>query len=131
MSTWDDIDPTAIALLFVGCARLGDGEIVDAELTRIVERVSQWMPGASEVQLRATLAKAIEQFRAAPGATAQLELVEAAARRLHDLLVPSDRERVVTELIGLAYADGEVSVGETDFVLAVAHELGVEVALDS
>ena len=31
----------------------------------------------------------------------------------------------------MAYADGEVSVGETDFVLAVAHELGVEVALDS
>lgn len=131
MSAWDDIDPTAIALLYVGCARLGDGEIDAAELTRIVERINQWMPGASEAQLRETLSQAVEQFRAAPDPRAQLALIDAAARRLGTVLVATDRERVVTELIGLAYADGGVDVGETDFVLAVARSLGVEVAVDS
>ena len=65
------------------------------------------------------------------GLLAQLELVDAAARRLATILAPLERERVVTELIGLAYADGGVDVGETDFVLAVARALDVEVALDS
>ncbi len=130
MSAWEHTDPTAIALIFVACARLGDGELVEAEMTRIVERVGQWMPGASEDELREALAQGVEQFRAGPDATAQLELVRAAASRLAERLAAPDRERIVTELIGLVYADGSVDVGETDFVLAVARTLGVEVALE-
>ena len=129
MSAWEHTDPTAIALIYVACARLGDGELVEAELVRIVERVGQWMPGASEDQLREVIARGIEQFQAAPDERAQLQLVEASAERLHEVLAAQDRERVVTELIGLVQADGAVDVGETDFVLAVARALGVEVAL--
>ena len=129
MSAWEHTDPTAIALIYVACARLGDGELVEAELVRIVERVGQWMPGASEDQLREVIARGIEQFQAAPDERTQLQLVEASAERLHEVLAAQDRERVVTELIGLVQADGAVDVGETDFVLAVARALGVEVAL--
>lgn len=129
MSAWQHTDPTAIALIFVACARLGDGELVEAELTRIVTRVGQWMPGASEAQLREVLATAIEQFRAAPDPAAQLQLVDAAASRLVELMAAPERERVVTELIGLAHADGSVEAGETDFVFAVARTLGVDVSI--
>ena len=130
MSAWQHTDPTAIALIYLACARLGDGELVEAELERIVTRIAQWMPGAEQAELRQVLGTAVDQFRAAPDASAQLQLVEAAASRLATVLAAPERERVVTELIGLVQADGAVDVGETDFVLAVARKLGVQVALE-
>lgn len=129
MTTWNDLDPAAIAFLFVACARTADGEFVDAEFVRIVERVGQWMPGASREQLHEVLERAVALYQAAPDDRAVIELVEVTAERLRDLLAPEDRERLVTEMIGLARADGAVDVGETDFVLATARILGVTVAL--
>ena len=129
MHTWDDVDPAAIAFLFVACARLADGVLSEVEVVRIVERVAQWMPGATTEDIHAELERAVSLFRDAPDATAQQALVLATAERLRELLGPPERERLVTELIGLAYADGEVDLGETDFVLTVARALDVEVAL--
>ncbi|PRQ06753.1 TerB family tellurite resistance protein [Enhygromyxa salina] len=129
MTTWNEQDPAAIAFLFVACARTADGELVEAELVRIVERVGQWMPGATREQLHEVLERAVALYQGAPDQRAVFSLVEATAARLRDLLVREDRERLVTELIGLAYADGQVDIGETDFVLATARILGVEVAL--
>jgi uncharacterized tellurite resistance protein B-like protein len=129
VSAWEDVDPAAIAFLFVACAKLADDELSESEVVRIVERVAQWMPGATREQLRAELARAIDLFRSAPDRAAQQALVVATAERLRERLAAPERERLVTELIGLSYADGELDVGETDFVLAVAEQLDVEVAL--
>lgn len=129
MSAWEDTDPAAIAFLFVACARLGDGVVSEPEVVRIVERVAQWMPGASLEQLRAELARALELFRSAPDRAAQQALVHATTERLRERLAAPERERLVTELIGLSQADGQVDVGETDFVFAVADRLDVEIAL--
>jgi uncharacterized tellurite resistance protein B-like protein len=130
MSTWDGTDPSAIAFLYVACARMADGELSEAEVVRIVERVSAWMPGASTEQIHETLEHAVALFREAPDGRSRQELVEVTAERLHELLAAEERERLVTELIGLVYADGKVDVGETDYVLAVAGILDVEVAID-
>ncbi|MFO7565039.1 MAG: TerB family tellurite resistance protein [Enhygromyxa sp.] len=129
MSVWEDVDPAAIAFLFVACARLGDGVLSEPELVRIVERVAQWMPGATLEQLRAELERGIELFRDAPDRAAQEALVGATTKRLREQLAAPERERLVTELIGLSYADGELDVGEADFVLTVAETLDVEVAI--
>ena len=129
MTTWDDIDPVAIAFLFVACARMGDGALHEAELVRLVERVGQWMPGASEAQLREVLGQAVDLYRDAPDDRARAALVHATAERLREAASHEDRERLVTELIGLVYADGAVNVGETDFVMDVARALDVTVAL--
>ncbi|NVB40475.1 TerB family tellurite resistance protein [Pseudenhygromyxa sp. WMMC2535] len=129
MSTWDESDPAAIAFLFVACARTADGELAEAEVVRIVERIAAWMPGASIDELHEILARAVELFGAAPDPRALHELVHATSDRLAALLAVEERERLVTELIGLSYADGQVDIGETDFVLAVAKILDVEVAL--
>ncbi|KIG12139.1 hypothetical protein DB30_01873 [Enhygromyxa salina] len=131
MSTWNEQDPAAIAFLFVACARTADGELVEAELVRIVERVGQWMPGASREQLHEILERAVALYQGAPDQRAVIGLVEATAERLRELLAREDRERLVTELIGLAYADGHVEQGEADFVLATARILDVEVALST
>ena len=129
MSSWEDLDPAAIAFLFVACARTADGELVEAEVVRIVERISQWMPGATRDQVHDVLEQGVKLLRDAPDARSLAQLVEVTAERLGALLAPEDRERLVTELIGLVQADGEVDQGETDFVLAAARALGVEVAL--
>lgn len=129
VSAWEDVDPAAIAFLFVACARMADDVLSESEVVRIVERVAQWMPGASREQLRAELARAVDLFHSAPDRAAQRALVIATAERLRERLAAPERERLVTELIGLSYADGEVDVGETDFVLTVAERLDVEVAL--
>lgn len=129
ISPWDDVDPAAIAFLFVACARMADDELSEAEVVRIVERVAQWMPGATREQLHAELARAVELFGDAPDRAAQQALVVVTAERLAELLAAPERERLVTELIGLSYADGKVEIGEIDFVLLVAERLGVEVAL--
>jgi uncharacterized tellurite resistance protein B-like protein len=129
MNTWNEQDPAAIAFLFVACARTADDELVEAELVRVVERVAQWMPGASREQVHDVLERAVTLYQGAPDHRAVIGLVEATAERLRELLVREDRERLVTELIGLAYADGQVDLGETDFVLATARILGVEIAL--
>ena len=129
MSNWDDVDPAAIAFLFVACARMADDSLSEAEVVRIVERVAQWMPGATREQLHGELERAVDLFRSAPDRAAQQALVIVTAERLRERLAAPERERLVTELIGLAQADGEVDVGETDFVLAVAERLDVEVAL--
>lgn len=129
VSTWSDVDPAAIAFLFVACARLGDGSLSEPEVVRIVERVAQWMPGATREQIHDEIERAVALFRDAPDRASQQALVVATAERLHELLDAPARERLVTELIGLSYADGEVDVGETDFVLTVAERLDVEVAL--
>jgi uncharacterized tellurite resistance protein B-like protein len=126
---WDDVDPSAIAFLFVACARMADDSLSEAEVVRIVERVGQWMPGATLEQVHDEIGRAVTLFKDAPDRTAEQALVTVTAERLRDLLPAPERERLVTELIGLSYADGEVDVGETDFVLTVAQQLGVEVAL--
>jgi uncharacterized tellurite resistance protein B-like protein len=129
VNTWDEVDPAAIAFLFVACARMADGVLSEAEVVRIVERVAQWMPGATTQELHNQLERAVTLFQSGPDQVAQQALVVATADRLRDLLAAPERERLVTELIGLAYADGEVDVGETDFVLTVARRLDVDVAL--
>jgi uncharacterized tellurite resistance protein B-like protein len=129
VSTWDDVDPAAIAFLFVACARMADDVLSEAEVVRVVERVAQWMPGGTREQIHAELEKAVSLFRSAPDHVAVQALVIATAERLHERLEVSERERLVTELIGLSQADGEVDVGETEFVLTVAKCLDVEVAL--
>ena len=129
MTSWEDIDPVAIAFLFVACARMGDEELHDAELVRLVERVGQWMPGVTQAQLREVLAQAVSLYREAPDRRACEALVHATAERLRDALAREDRERLVTELIGLVYADGTVNVGETDFVMDIARILDVTVAI--
>jgi uncharacterized tellurite resistance protein B-like protein len=126
---WEQSDPSAIAFLYLACGRIGDGELVEAELIRIVERIGQWMPGATREQLHEVLGKATELLRSAPDEVALAELVEVTAERLHDVLAEQERERLVTELIGLVQADGDVDIGETDFVLAVARKLGIHVAV--
>lgn len=128
-SSWNESDPAAIAFLYVACARTADGELAEAEVVRIVERIAAWMPGSSREELHEVLARAVALFQAAPDPKALHELVTATASRLHDLLAVEERERLVTELIGLSYADGQVDVGETDFVLAIARILDVEVGL--
>jgi uncharacterized tellurite resistance protein B-like protein len=129
MNAWTELDPAAIAFLFAACARTADGELVEDEFVRIVERVSQWMPGASREQLYDVFERGVSLYQDAPDHRAVLALVEVTAERLRDLLEQEDRERLVTELIGLAYADGQVDVGEIDFVLCTARILNVEVAL--
>jgi uncharacterized tellurite resistance protein B-like protein len=129
VNPWDEVDPAAIAFLFVACARLADGELSEAEVVRIVERVAQWMPGATREQLRGELERALALFHDAPDETAARALVVATAERLRERLAAPERERLVTELIGLSYADGELDIGETDYVLAVAELLDVEVSL--
>jgi uncharacterized tellurite resistance protein B-like protein len=128
VSLWASVDPAAIAFLFVACARTDD-TLSEAELVRLVERVAQWMPGATREQLRAELEKAVILFGSAPDRAALHALVTATAERLRERLEISERERLVTELIGLSQADGEVDINETDFVLTIAKCLDVEVAL--
>lgn len=129
MSTWEAIDPAAIAFLFVACARMADDALSEAEVVRIVERIAQWMPGATREQIHAEIERAVTLFRDAPDRLAQQALVVVTAERLRDLLTAPERERLVTELIGLSYADGELDLGETDFVLAVADRLDIKVGL--
>ncbi len=129
VNPWDGTDPAAIAFLFVACARMADDSLSEAEVVRIVERISQWMPGASRAQVHGALERAVELFRSAPDRAAREALVVVTAERLGELLAAPERERLVTELIGLSYADGEVDVGETDFVLSVARKLDVDVAI--
>ena len=129
MPSWDDVDPAAIAFLFVACARTADGELVESEVVRAVERIAAWMPGASREQVREVLARAVELHRSAPDERSVIELVRATAERLRTRLAQVERERVVTEIIGLVRADGEVDLGELDFVVAVAKILEVEVAV--
>ncbi|EDM74405.1 hypothetical protein PPSIR1_17115 [Plesiocystis pacifica SIR-1] len=124
---WTESDPAAIAFLFVCCAKLSDGDLSDEELVRIVERVAAWMPGASEDELRGALGRATALYGDAPDALSRRELAEATAHRLGELLVQADRERLITELIGLAQVDG-VTPGETSFILAVAEVFGVAVS---
>lgn len=128
MSTWEQVDVAAIAFLFVACAH-SDDTLDETELVRLVQRVAQWMPGATLAQIREQLMKGIKLFRSAPDRVALEALVVATAQRLHMVLEVSERERLVTELIGLSQADGGVEVGEADFVLTVAEHLDVEVAL--
>lgn len=125
-----DSDLAAIAFVFVACAKLADGEFDDAELVRLVERVAGWAPGASRAELRAALGRAVELLTAAPDDRARHELVAASTRSLAERLPAEDRERLITELIGLVSVDGRVEPGETDFVLAVAKLLGVQVERD-
>jgi uncharacterized tellurite resistance protein B-like protein len=128
VSLWASVDPAAIAFLFVACARTDD-TLSEPELVRLVERVAQWMPGATREQLHAELEKGVSLYRSAPDRAAVQALVTATAERLRERLEASERERLVTELIGLSQADGEVDVSETDLVLAIAKCLDVEVAL--
>ena len=130
MTPWQDTDLVGIGFLFVVCARMADGVLSEEEVVRIVQRMAAWMPGATTEQIHAMLERSVAEYQAPPDDRSRAELVEATARGLRQRLARPERERLMTELIGLTQADGEVDLGETDFVLAIARALDIQVALE-
>jgi uncharacterized tellurite resistance protein B-like protein len=117
----------SITLVYLACARLGDGQLDPSETRMIVEKLRQLCPEVEEADgkeaFRRTAARFFELHRQRP--VTIREAVLTAAQNLAEL-EESRRVQIVRALVEVTDADGKVSDGEFRYLHGVADKLGID-----
>lgn len=129
MTTVDDADSgtfDAVLMLYIGCAKLPDGELDEREAARILDLARAHTKGLAPHYAEQAVEDVSKALGQAADPQAQLKLVVDAAQRASRNLDNDAKASLVAELRSIARADGVNTSAEFDFVHAVAQTLGVE-----
>ena len=117
----------SLAFVFLACSKLPDGDVDVAEQGAIVSRLLTWLSVGDEDAATEALKKAVSAYQTIPSTDEVLRQLVGHAEFLGQHLTPEQCQKVVTDLIAIVEADGVVLVSESDFVLATARSLGVDI----
>lgn len=108
-----------VALVLVAVAHSSDAVLDGAEVDSIREAVAGWNPAASADAIEDVLRVVLERYQEAPTA------VEPSIERLAASLSLLERLALVSDLLGVAGSDGEVSAEERAAIDALKQALGL------
>jgi len=117
----------SLAFVFLACSKLPDGDVDIAEQGAIVSRLLTWLTVGDEEVATEALKKTVASFQTLPSTDEILRQLVGHAEFLGQHLTPEQCQKVITDLIAIVEADGVVLASESDFVLATARSLGVDV----
>ncbi len=107
-----------VALVLVAVAHSSDARLGGSELAAIREALAGWKPGASADEVEGVLRVVLERYQEAPTA------VEPTIERLAASLSLLERLALVSDLLGVAGADGAVSASEREAIDALKQAHG-------
>ncbi len=120
----------ALAFVYLACSQLPDGEVATSERGTIVSRMLAWTPVDDEGTATDALKQAVTSFQSCPDTAAQLRQLVHHADFLHGHLTPEQCQQVISDLIAIVEADNKVLASESNFVVAAAKSLGVDVRVE-
>ncbi len=117
----------SLAFVYLACSQLPDGEVATSEMGAIVSRMLAWTSVGDEQIATDALKSAVASYQACDGADEELRQLVQHAEYLRMHLTPEQCQQVISDLITIVEADHKVLASESDFVLAAAKSLGVDV----
>lgn len=115
----------AAVLLYLACSKLPDGDLADAEASRVLELTRRHTSGLAESYGTQVVADVAAKLAAAPDSAASLAQVVDAAEILAKALDGKSKREFVDELKSIANADGNMLPQERSFIDAVAQTFGL------
>jgi tellurite resistance protein len=107
----------SLAIIYLALAHAADGEIDAGELRVVAERLQQWTPNSSLVEIGAVLRDAVAEYKRLPGAEARLNHARAAADSLKQTTPRDTLRRILADLWRIAGSDGHISSEEQRFIM--------------
>lgn len=114
-----------IAFLFIVMAHGADGELLESEITVMVDRLSRWSPDLNEDGIRAVLRSALEYYAGGPESFD----LEATIESVSDTLPRAQRLVVLDDLMAIAEADAPIRGEERDILETLSAAWRVDVRL--
>jgi len=115
-----------IALMYIIMGHSADGDLADAEIKAMIDRLGEWEPDLSEEDLRGILRTALQYYGQSP----DKEDIQDSIRAIKEALRRSQRLIVLDDLITIAKSDGDVTDAEREIAesLSAAWHIDVRIA---
>lgn len=116
MSAPDDRALYALALLYLVCSHATDGNLSQAEVDAVTQRIAGWLPDAPPADVHRVLARALEVYKSIDDEADRRRQARACATIVKRDLGADLLPRVVGDLRAIVEADGLVSEGEDELM---------------
>lgn len=115
----------ALCFLYLTFSHSTDNQLTLDELKVVASTVHGWAPGASLEDISGILKQTVASYMAMQSKADRYRRAAEIAEQLKDNMSYDSLQKILSNLVEISRADGELSADEEEFIIATANALGV------
>ncbi|MEM7160302.1 MAG: TerB family tellurite resistance protein [Myxococcota bacterium] len=115
----------ALAFLYLAFGQVTDGALTTDEMRTLASKLEKRMPGIELAELGQLLRRTVDAYKGYASREEKVAQAQLCAGYLRGSVDDNMRAAILEDLVAIAYADGEVSPDEKEFLARTADTLGV------